>query len=440
MTNFSVKLTNLKQAEDLFIEVGICLENVIEEIQKISNSNVLEMNYAFLRTKSELKNSCTTIFSLKESIFELESALEKINARYENAESTIINNEIISDNSVQEKKEGRQNDSHGTQWVKEKMREWLNHQPNHEKDDYIEKWFRTTFGNESELAGPLVQYIEDIENFLKWWTDNEGKPEQGWAEICDLAETSSKLWDAFYNYIKSQDPTGIFGKKWGKDVAVADIGGSLLGMISDAIEAVTSDDKNGEGKWSKFFEVLEGGIDVEESVAEYEVLMKGKEAPAIKLWTTFAKTILGTVSQGVDSISKYSADKTWDLNDTGCTLIEASISGLDAEASGIISFFTLGLCDMDTVREILNLPTALEVSTTLENWAYTRSQKISDYILKSPELTDMFLNGNFFQKASSFMIGTVMTNSNDYALSFRANRPIKGFVQEHISPVLLKEN
>lgn len=408
MANFSVKISETKNIENQFEKIETCLAEMADQIEGIRNSCAAANTIAFARIQSNLKKGRSDISNLRVSVSGFRVSLDEVMRLYEETEKSILGRgdmPSLSTGGKQEDGSKREENLSPFDQLKEKIRQWLENYSKQAPEDDAKQWmklFTKSNGIEGEgLVDSILGYFDDLEGFFDWWVNKKGQP-QGMSHLCDLAETSGKLWNAFYKYFESKDVTGIFKKEWGKKAAGVNLAGSVFGMFSDMIDAFTSDADNAWDKGSDFLNAFKGVVKVGASAAEYDAITTHAKTGPIKLWKTFANMILSTLSQGAESIGTYSSDGRWTLTDTAATSIEASVSGLDAGVSGIISLATLGLIDADTLRKLYNIPTAKEISSTIEKGATARGEEIGRYILDHPELRDAYTNGNAFQKCMSF--------------------------------------
>ncbi|MCD7716106.1 MAG: hypothetical protein LUI39_06615 [Lachnospiraceae bacterium] len=251
------------------------------------------------------------------------------------------------------------------------------------------------------FAGSLVSYLQDLKEFLTG--DMQGL--SGSADLCDLAETSSKLWNALYKLLKSSDSTGVVENAWGTAAAEVGLGGSLIAVIGgivDMVESVTSDDTTTGEKISSVIDAISESVGVEKSI--YELQNVGTKSSGIYsetgVWATFATTIFSSISQLVKSVDNYSSDGSWDWGDTGATGVEVAISGLSTIISGltfgIISPETFGTSTEEISEGIENW--ANDVGTSLGNFLNDLGAKAGKYIGSDLEKYNQYKNGNIFTK------------------------------------------
>lgn len=405
MADFSVKTINLEKISSQLCDIKGELGQIGEAVNNAGKVSFLEVSQGYRQIRRRIYAVAGKLSAYEKLSAQMGTALADIALLYEKAEQNILGNGD-SFLAEREKADKVQDSLFDVGRIKDWLRKYLDGESDSSSEDEIKLWLKTLFrSNEMDgdgLIDSVLGYIGGIEDFLRWWVDGKGNPADGWVNVCDLSNTSSKLWDAIYKYFSSQDATGVFRKQWGDKVAFVNVLGSLMGMTGDAIEAVSDREGDGWQKASNLVDVMNGGAEVEGAVAKFEAVVKGTDAGPVKLWTTLVNTVFSTISQTFDSISKYSKDGTWDTHDTAATMMEASISGLDAELSGIISFFTLGFMDMDTVRAVCNLPTPEEASDMLENWSDETGKELGNFILRDKHLTRMARNGNFLEKTASY--------------------------------------
>ena len=196
MPNFSVKTTNLKTTESQFNDIKSCLESAFEDVKRVSNASSLGTSRSFAQIKKELNNTCTDIIDYKNTLSKLKVSLEEIIELYDKTEGNILSNTDVAFMDLQEiKTEEEKNISSGIEKLKDRIREWLNTQPDSDADDDLKVWLKHFFkGNDLDgdgLIDSFLGYFDDIGDFLNWWVGGNGDTVQGYAAVCDLTKTSS---------------------------------------------------------------------------------------------------------------------------------------------------------------------------------------------------------------------------------------------------------
>ncbi|MCD7746721.1 MAG: hypothetical protein LUI13_15825 [Lachnospiraceae bacterium] len=251
----------------------------------------------------------------------------------------------------------------------------------------FEKYFDS---EEAGFGGGLVSYLEKLADYFTG--DKEGW--SGASDWCDLAESSSKLWNALYKMLKSYDSTDALEKQFGKASAGLGIIGSVIGLLGGVFsmaDTITTDGSTTGEKIAAGIDAAGEGIDVIKSVYDLKNIADKSTGPysAAGLWATFAETITDSASQLAESISKYSADGSWSAGDTGATGVEMSVAGLSSLISGI----TFGIISPETFGT-----SAEDISSSIESWANDLGTKAGEYICSDPSLLEEYNNGNIFTR------------------------------------------
>ena len=251
--------------------------------------------------------------------------------------------------------------------------------------------YNEKFGEDENagISGAILGYLKNLQEVF------EGRSK---TDFFDLAESSSKLWTAFYKYLSEQDVTGIFKKKWGKGASAVSWAGSIMGLFSAICDAQEADNSTVFSQWSNAFDILDEGTDVVKDGYEwlrYEDVLndKGGIHSNAGKYAILAKTIFSTAGQTIKSVEKYGEDGSWSTDDTARTMVEASVAGLETMASGL----TFGIISAETFRTSVD-----EIAQNLENGTTYLAQQSADYIKMHNELLDRWESGSELDQVGVF--------------------------------------
>lgn len=248
-------------------------------------------------------------------------------------------------------------------------------------------------GDISKGGKNLKNYVESIKDYISWWS-NDGGILEGSEKYCKLAENSGKLWKSIYDVIKSYDKSGGIEDKFGNVSHSVGVVSGMAGFFHDVIKISTDDEMNATVRTGEYIKATGKLGDVGKDSTKLVYSMKGNSVPkGLDQYVTLAKTTLATAGQTISSIGKYSADGKWDMNDTAQTMIDSSVTGLDALADGVLKTITFGNIGMSDVRNVTRIPSTERIISDIKDFADKKGKKAANYVLSHPDLNEQFKKG-----------------------------------------------
>ncbi len=247
--------------------------------------------------------------------------------------------------------------------------------------------------DEAGIGADVTSYLKNLLDFFAGDKTGLG----AWANLCDLCNSSSSLWSGIFGFIKS----GLEGKDksnflsaYGQKVAGVSVLGSLFGLFGGIADFANSGSTTPGDRIADGLDVGKDGVDLVKSIYEFANFEKLSQAEggvytSAGLYAITAESVISTLSRLSRSISKYSDDGVWSLEDTASTGIDASIEGLET----IISKLTFNLISADTFGTSTE-----EISQGVKDFAKNIGTGAGNYIQQHQEMREKYLNGNIFDR------------------------------------------
>lgn len=254
------------------------------------------------------------------------------------------------------------------------------------------KWEdKTGTGNGAGVAADGISYLESLYDFFT----GDKKGLTGAEDWLDLGDKSASVWKGLYDYLnKFYGGAGeVFSEASQTKVAKVSVASSTLGFIGslcgDVDYAMHTENARMSGIIGETVGSGTEAMDIWNAVERLEHIgdktenittRKGIYSP-LTFYTAIAKGTISSTAQAFKSYEKYSADGSWDLNDTASTGVEFAVSGLYSMANTL----TFGLFSEKTTGV-----TAADVSESLENWAGNIGTQAGEYIRDNSGLRDAY--------------------------------------------------
>lgn len=412
MAEYTVRFADMRKTEAALEQVSRRMAKLSDQIERVGRSTALNGTDAFAGVRRSLRSQGSRTETLGEQTGAMRTALGDIAGIYERIERELMGFQLEehTPDPAGSTDTAFPGEGQGTSEA-----ETDPHASSDEETDpvlklikaYLEYLDKTDKSDSAGFVKSVIEYWEDLKNFFS------GKMTglTGAQDLCDLGKSSSAVWTALYSLLKTFDPTktkdfiGNFAKQWGKPAAGVDIIGSGFDYVNGLLEMLETKGKSGYQTAASFMDLIGDGADVVKSVHDFQTvgeIASGSGLTPGGLYVALTKMITSTISQGIKSYEKYSADGDFDSNDLAETLVDSSVNGLLSPISDVLSLVTFGLVP-DNLSEVVSnglKSFAKDLGTNIGNFGVETGTRAGNYIVEHPELHEAYNKGGFLTKAA----------------------------------------
>lgn len=326
MSEFKVKISNMKSTVQQQNTIARQMKDLEYEIQKIQNGLSFEIAQKE-RIRQRLTTARKEIAKEYTGIDKATKALDNSINIYETTEAKLSGAEVpkkdLYDNLVSGDNQEQQKNNFN-------MEKWMNSK----KDSDWFSWISKLLSMENPIWGKTLSIFSSGFTMFENFTSGEYTSKNIFKNLLNYSKDASDLWNGAYDTIEA----------YYKHI--------------DKLAGIKKGENGLEKQWGN--------------------TTAGKAATVL----SFISPFLDFGKQAINSYQKYSADGSMDVNDWASLMIDSSISGLFDVAGGFISLIPIvGIPVSMAYNEWLEQGNVAEnVSNCIKNWATDTGKSLRKYI------------------------------------------------------------